>query len=424
MNTTTTLYTADIGHIFCWAQQQADGTWVFTLPVDNVDRAELLYIALNSDDAGDNPRLYVPVTVQKIYPDDGGEDLPPSLEQQVKNAPEGSTVKTTLSQGQQVDAKTLEALAGRDVKLEVKTGDVTLRIDGKDVPKDAELPPLTARGVLDGDAVPQEKVEGLSAGLESRTLSLEGQEEFGYPVTVLLSLPEQKGQYLNLYRYEENSLYGPGKGKMLVFQQSVRVPEDGKVELRLEQGGDYVMLFDQLSHKTPFLDVSSDDWFQEDVRFVWRMGWMEGMENGDFAPNQTLTRAQLMQILYNQAGCPEVAGQGDFSDVAEISWYWEAVQWGAQQGVTQGYEDGSFRPNEPISRQQLAVMLYRFHQGAEGGSLEGFADAGQVASWAEEAMEWAVGQGIVGGMEGDILAPQGNATRAQSAAVLCRLAQK
>lgn len=424
VNTTTTLYTADIGHIFCWAQQQADGTWVFTLPVDNVDRAELLYIALNSDDAGDNPRLYVPVTVQKIYPDDGGEDLPPSLEQQVKNAPEGSTVKTTLSQGQQVDAKILEALAGRDVKLEVKTGDVTLRIDGKDVPKDAELPPLTARGVLDGDAVPQEKVEGLSAGLFSRTLSLSNQEEFGYPVTVLLSFPEQKGQYLNLYRYEENSLYGPGKGKMLVFQQSVRVPEDGKVELRLEQGGDYVMLFDQLSHETPFLDVSSDDWFQEDVRFVWRMGWMEGMENGDFAPNQTLTRAQLMQILYNQAGCPEVAGQGDFSDVAEISWYFEAVQWGAQQGVTQGYEDGSFRPNEPISRQQLAVMLYRFHQGAEGGSLEGFADAGQVASWAEEAMEWAVGQGIVGGMEGDMLAPQGNATRAQSAAVLCRLAQK
>lgn len=422
---TTTLYTADIGHIFCWAQQQADGTWVFTLPVDNVDRAELLYIVLDPDSVNDNPRLYVPVTVQKIYPNDGGGDpLPPSLEQQVKNAPEGSTVKTTLSQGQQVDAKTLEALAGRDVKLKVKTGDVTLRIDGKDVPKDAELPPLTARGVLDGDAVPQEKVEGLSAGLFSRTLSLEGQEEFGYPVTVLLSFPEQKGQYLNLYRYEENSLYGPGKGKMLVFQQSVRVPEDGKVELRLEQGGDYVMLFDQLSHETPFLDVSSDDWFQEDVRFVWRMGWMEGMENGDFAPNQTLIRAQLMQILYNQAGCPEVAGQGDFSDVAEISWYFEAVQWGAQQGVTQGYEDGSFRPNEPISRQQLAVMLYRFHQGAEGGSLEGFADAGQVASWAEEAMEWAVGQGIVGGMEGDMLAPQGNATRAQSAAVLCRLAQK
>ncbi|RHO53393.1 hypothetical protein DW094_11640 [Ruminococcaceae bacterium AM07-15] len=425
VNTTTTLYTADIGHILCWAQQQADGTWVFTLPVDNVDRAELLYIALDPDDAGDNPRLYVPVTVQKIYPDDGGGDpLPPSLEQQVKNAQEGSTVKTTLSQGQQVDAKTLEALAGRDVKLEVRTGDVTLRIDGKDVPQDAELPPLTARGVLDGDAVPQETVEGLSAGLFSRTLSLEGQEEFGYPVTVLLSLAEQKGQYLNLYRYEENSLYGPGKGKMLVFQQSALVPEDGKVELRLEQGGDYVMLFDQLSHETPFLDVSRDDWFQEDVRFVWRMGWMEGMENGDFAPNQTLTRAQLMQILYNQAGCPEVAGQGDFSDVAEISWYFEAVQWGAQQGVTQGYEDGSFRPNEPISRQQLAVMLYRFHQGAEGGSLEGFADAGQVASWAEEAMEWAVGQGIVGGMEGDMLAPQGNATRAQSAAVLCRLAQK
>ena len=168
-----------------------------------------------------------------------------------------------------------------------------------------------------------------------------------------------------------------------------------KVELRLEQGGDYVMLFDELSHETPFLDVSSADWFQEDVRFVWRMGWMEGMENGDFAPNQTLTRAQLMQILYNQAGCPEVAGQGEFSDVAEISWYFEAVQWGAQQGVTQGYEDGSFRPNEPISRQQLAVMLYRFHQGAEGGSLEG-----------------------------DILAPQGNTTRAQTAAVLCRLVQK
>lgn len=421
----TTLYTADKGGILCRAKQQADGTCVFTLPMENVDRVELLYIALNPETGSSgSPRLYVPVTVQKIYPDDGGDPLPPSLEQQVENAQEGSTVKTTLSQGQQVAEKTLEALAGRDVTLEVRTGDVTLRIYGKDVPQDTELPPLTARGVLDGDAVPQEKVESLSAGLKSHTLSLSDQEEFGYPVTVLLSYPEQKGQYLNLYRYEENSLYGPGKGKMLVFQQSVRVPEDGKVELRLEQGGDYVMLFDELSHETPFLDVKNTDWFQEDVRFVWRMGWMQGMENGDFAPNQTLTRAQLMQILYNQAGCPEVAGQGDFSDVAETSWYFEAVQWGAQQGVTQGYEDGSFRPNEPISRQQLAVMLYRFHQGAEGGSLDGFADASQVASWAEEAVEWAVSQGILGGMEGDILAPQGNATRAQSAAVLCRLAQK
>lgn len=130
-------------------------------------------------------------------------------------------MKTTLSQGQQVAEKTLEALAGRDVTLEVRTGDVTLRIYGKDVPQDTELPPLTARGVLDGDAVPQEKVESLSAGLKSHTLSLSDQEEFGYPVTVLLSYPEQKGQYLNLYRYEENSLYGPGKGKMLVFQQSL-----------------------------------------------------------------------------------------------------------------------------------------------------------------------------------------------------------
>lgn len=423
VNSNSTLYAADISGLMCLGQQQEDGTWVFSLPPDNVDQVAILYIALNGSGIS-GPRLYVPVTVQKIYPDTGSGSLPPSLEERVENAREGATVKTTLARGQQVKGKTLEALAGRDVTLEVKSGDVTLRIYGKDLPTGTELPPLTAGGELDGDAVPAETVEGLAAGLDSRTLSLEYSEEFGYPVTVLLSFPQQAGTYLNLYRYEENNTYGAGKGKMPVFQQSVLVPEDGQVELRLEQGGDYVMLFDEKSHELPFPDVRGTDWFQEDVRFVWRLGWMAGLENGDFAPNQTLTRAQLMQILYNQAGCPEVTGQADFRDVQESSWYWEAVQWGAQQGVTQGYADGSFQPNAPITRQQLAVMLYRFHQGTEGGSLEGFADASQVAPWAEEAMEWAVGQGILGGMGENILAPQGNATRAQSAAVLCRLAQK
>ena len=404
--------------------QQKDGTWVFTLPTDQVDQVIRFQVILFTQGSSATYILYIPVTVQKIYPDTGSDPLPPSLTQRVENAPEGSTVKTTLAQGQQVDEKTLEALAGRDVTLEVKSGDVTLRIHGEDVPKDAALPPLTARGVLDGDAVPSETVESLGAGLECRTLSLTNQEEFGYPVEIVLSFPEQEGIYANLYRYEENGLYGPQQGNTPVFQQSVPLSGEGEALFTVEKGGDYVILFDEISHRLPFFDVEPTDWFQEDVRYVWRRGWMLGMENGDFAPQQSLTRAQLMQILYNQAGCPPVTGQRDFSDVQATGWYWEAVQWGAQQGVTQGYEDGSFRPNEPITRQQMAVMLHRFHQGTESTSLAGFSDGNRVASWAEEAMEWAVDQGILEGMSDGILNPQGSATRAQSAAMFRRIAQK
>lgn len=413
----------------CIGEQQEDGTWLFSLETGSLEQAARYLVTFKD---GKDP-VYVPVTVtvEEEENDDpviAIPDIPVYVPEvptydKVENAPEGGTVNVSLGRGEQVDAAALEALAGRDVTLEVKSGDVTLRLNGLDIPEGEELAPLEVRGVLGGDAVPAAAVDALAAGLESQTLSLEGQEDFGYTVEVMLSLPQQAGKYVNLYRYEADGAYGGEQDKKLVFQQSVLVPEDGQAALPMEKGGDYVMLFDEFSHETAFTDVSPSDWFQEEVRYVWRMGWMQGVEDGSFAPDLSLTRAQLMQILYNQAGRPEVAGGAGFGDVQEDDWYWAAVQWGAQLGVTQGYEDGAFRPDEAITREQLAVMLYRFHGGQGGSGAGSFTDWDEVDAWAAEAVEWAVGLGLLQGVGDGALAPRGDTTRAQSAAVLCRLAQ-
>ena len=169
----------------------------------------------------------------------------------------------------------------------------------------------------------------------------------------------------------------------------------------------------------PFADVSEGDWYYEAVRFVQEQGLMNGIGNGNFAPNAQLSRAQLAQILFNKEGRPGVNYLLTFPDVAGEAWYTEAIRWTASQGIVGGYGDGTFGPDDPITREQLAVMLWRYSGSPAATNKElYFNDTDEISGFALEALRWAMENGILNGYDDGRLAPKGQATRAQAAQML------
>ena len=175
----------------------------------------------------------------------------------------------------------------------------------------------------------------------------------------------------------------------------------------------------------PFHDVTEGDWFYDAVRYAYETGLMDGVGDNLFAPNSQTTRAQLVTILYRLAGQPAVSGDLPFPDVESGTWYTDAVAWAAQNGIVNGVSDTEFAPGDDITREQLAAILYRYaaYQGydvSQRADLSGFGDASSISGYAQEALSWAHAQDLVLGFEDGSLRPQGNANRAQIAAVLMR----
>ena len=177
----------------------------------------------------------------------------------------------------------------------------------------------------------------------------------------------------------------------------------------------------------PFPDVDENDWFYDEVVYVYENGLMNGVENNQFAPNTATNRAMLATILYRLAGQPDVSGDLPFTDVEAGTWYTNAVLWAAQNGIVNGVTDTTFAPGNDLTREQLVTMLYRYAEAAgydvsAAADLSGYPDAGKVQTYAQKAMSWAVAEGIVEGMDGN-LNPAGSATRAQIATILMRFCE-
>ena len=173
----------------------------------------------------------------------------------------------------------------------------------------------------------------------------------------------------------------------------------------------------------PFKDVASDAWCNEAVEFVYERGLMAGTSGTTFAPDATTTRGQIVTILWRQDGSPDVPNEAAYTDVSDTAYYAEAVQWAHSTGVAGGYGNGQFSPNAPITRQQLAAMLYRYADSPEIDNEETwaeFSDADQVSTYAADAMAWAVDEGLIAGTSDGRLNPQGSATRAHVATILMR----
>ena len=177
----------------------------------------------------------------------------------------------------------------------------------------------------------------------------------------------------------------------------------------------------------PFTDVAEDDWFYDAVRYAYENGLMDGVGDNRFAPNSETTRAQLVTILYRLEGEPAVSGDLPFTDVEAATWYTNAVLWAAQNGIVNGVSDTEFAPGDDLTRQQLVTILYRYAEAkgcdvSASADLSGYPDAGQVQDYAQPTMAWAVAEGIVEGMDGN-LNPAGNASRAQIATILMRFCE-
>ena len=179
----------------------------------------------------------------------------------------------------------------------------------------------------------------------------------------------------------------------------------------------------------PFTDVSEKDWFYGDVMFVYENGLMLGTSKTLFSPYGTATRGMMATILWRMEGSPVPKGKNSFTDVEAGKWYADAITWTAENGIFAGYGKDKFGPDDPITREQLAAIFYRYadYKGYDltvKGNLDKFKDADKVTDYAKTAMQWAVGSGLVKGKSGNLLDPQGTATRAEIAAMLHRFIEK
>ena len=181
-------------------------------------------------------------------------------------------------------------------------------------------------------------------------------------------------------------------------------------------------LADLKAGKLPFTDVQAGAWYADAVKYVFDQGLMSGMSAQEFGPDGQVTRGQVVTILWRLAGSPTVSGKA-FPDVSASAWYADAVAWASANGVVSGYENGGFGPGDPVTREQLAAILYRYAQLSgkdtdQTADLSGYTDSVTISAWAPQALKWAVGSGLISGTGTHTLSPRGTATRAQIAVIL------
>ena len=182
----------------------------------------------------------------------------------------------------------------------------------------------------------------------------------------------------------------------------------------------------------PFTDVAEGDWYYDAVAYAWENDLMTGTSATLFAPNVTTTRAMLATLLYRLEGSPDLSNEilgYPYADVDADSWYGDAVYWARLNGVVTGITAETFDPNGNITREQMAVMLYRYadykgYDVTQGGmAAREYEDYGTVSSWAQAAVDWAVNAGLISGTSATTLTPQGSATRAEIATILMRFVE-
>ena len=169
---------------------------------------------------------------------------------------------------------------------------------------------------------------------------------------------------------------------------------------------------------TGFSDVASNAWYAEAVEYVHGNGLMSGTSATTFSPETNTSRAMLATILYRSSGSPAVTEAVDFTDVSTDAYYADAVAWASANGIISGYGNGLFGPNDPITREQIAAILWRYAGSPSAETGADFADESSISSYAATAVDWARASGIVNGAENNQFLPQDNATRAEVATIL------
>ena len=351
---------------------------------------------------------------------------PPTVSEEtteaIADAQPGETVTVDLSSGSTtLDKEVFETLAGKDVTLVIDLGDdVSWTVKGSDVPEDADFTDIDMGVTMNSDGIPVDVVNAITSEHGSVQLELAHDGAFGFTMTLTAPLgKENAGYWANLYHYDEEA-------EALNFEAAAKIDEDGSVTIPFSHASQYAIVIDTHSHATVdvsdiFIDIARDAWYKDAVQYAYDNGLMTGVSATEFAPEATTTRAMIVSILarLENVTTAEAAGFADVDD----EWYATAVNWAANVGVVNGYEDNTFRPNTAITREQLAAILmnYAAYKGEDVSARADLATyTDQPSTWAEEAMSWAVAEGLITGVTADTLQPQGAATRAQVAAILQR----
>ena len=223
------------------------------------------------------------------------------------------------------------------------------------------------------------------------------------------------------------SIYGGGGGGRPVEDNTTtkeEAKEEVKEEVKEEIKEEEKQKEDTVLKEITFTDVHKDNWYYDSVRFVCGKNLMQGTGK-DFEPDSTMTRAMLVTVLYRMEESAEYSGENTFADVREDSWYFDAVKWASGNNIVSGVETNLFAPDENITREQMAVILYRYAKlkGFEIKSdvnLEKFEDADNISDWAFDALKWANASGIINGISKTCISPSDSATRAQVATMIMR----
>ena len=352
---------------------------------------------------------------------------PPTVSEEttdaIADAQPGETVTVDLSSGStKLDKEVFETLAGKDVTLVVDLGDgVSWTVKGSDIPEDADFTDIDMGVTMNSDGIPVDVVNSITGERDTVQMTLAHDGEFGFTMTLTAPLGvENAGYWANLYHYDEDA-------DQLTFETAAEIDADGSVSLPMSHASQYAIVIDTHSHATVdvsdiFLDVTPDAWYKDAIQYAYDNGLMTGVSTTEFAPEATTTRAMIVSILARLEGVTTAEAAG-FADVNDDEWYATAVNWAANVGVVNGYEDNTFRPNTAITREQLAAILmnYAAYKGEDVSAradLTSYTD--QPSTWAKETMQWAAAEGLISGVTADTLQPQGAATRAQVAAILQR----
>lgn len=347
------------------------------------------------------------------------------IEDEIADADDGDALAIDMNGTTEVPKEIFEAVAGKDVDVTFELEDgVSWTVNGTDIPTDADLNDLDLGVTMDSDGIPVNVINTITGERDSVQMTLAHDGEFGFTMTLSAPLgKENAGYWANLYHYDEDA-------EAMSFEVAAEIDDDGNAKLPMSHASQYAIVIDDHSHAAeepanlPFTDVNDNDWFSDVVRYVYDKGLMTGTSDREFSPNLTTTRGMIVSILNRLEDGPTAEAAG-FTDVAAGDWYADAVNWAASEGIVAGYEDQTFRPNDPITREQLAAMLmnYAAWKGEDVSAradLSSYNDAASVSSWAVETVQWAVAEGLISGMPGNLLEPQGSATRAQVAAILQR----
>ena len=385
-----------------------------------------------SGDGGATVTITANFTVQRYSSGGGTPTKTPSQQavDKIESAKDGSTVEIKLSTGStKLDKEVFEELAGRDVTLEISLSNgVTWTVNGQDIPKNAKLSDLDLGVSLNTSTIPVSVINTITGTVDTIQLSLKHDGEFGFTMTLTAPLGKTNaGYWANLYYYNTRT-------RTLEFQSASKIATDGTASFPFSHASDYAIVIDTDSHEPvelPFTDVPEDAWYEDAAGYVYKHGLMAGTSATTFAPDVTTSRAMIATILWRMAGSPVVDYAMTYTDVAQGQWYSEAVRWATSEGVVTGYGNGLFGTNDPITREQLATMLWRYAQTedydvsvGEDTNILSYTDAFDVAEYAIPAMQWAVGAGVINGTsDGSTLTPQGQATRAQAAVMLMRFCE-